>query len=45
MSDRHAGMMLGEIAAQAATSGEGELAFSCMRLVVHPSALQCTKDF
>jgi len=43
MSDRHADTTLGEIAAQAATSGECELtkfAFSCIRFVVHPSALQ-----
>jgi len=48
----HAGMMLGETAAQVATSGECELtkfAMSCyMRFVVHPRALHCyssTKDF
>jgi len=43
MSDRHAGMTHGEIAAQAATSGECELtkfAFSCIRFVVHPSTMQ-----
>jgi len=36
-------MTLGEIAVQAATSGYCELpkfAFSCIRFVVHPSALQ-----
>jgi len=41
MSDIHAGMTLGEIAAQAATCGECELtkfALSCIRFVVHPSA-------
>jgi len=43
LSDRHAGITLGEIAAQAATSGECELtkfAFSFMHFVVHASALQ-----
>jgi len=46
MSDRHAGVTLGEIAAQTATYGEGELtkkfAFrpSSIRFVVHPRALQ-----
>jgi len=42
LSDRHACRTLGEIAAQAATSGECELtkfAFSCIRFV-DPSALQ-----
>jgi len=35
-------MTLGEIAAQAATSGESELmklTYSCIRFVAHPSAL------
>jgi len=43
VSDRQATMTLGEIAAQAATSGECELTkftFSCIYFVVHPSALQ-----
>jgi len=43
MSDKHAGMTLSKIAAQAATSGECELtkfAFSCVRFEVHPSAMQ-----
>jgi len=43
LSDRHTGMTLGEIAAQAATSGECELtiyAFSYIRFVEHPSDLQ-----
>jgi len=42
MSDKHTGMMLCEIAAQAAISGECELtkfAFSCIRFV-YPSALK-----
>jgi len=37
--------MLGEVAAQAATSGEYELttfAFSCIRFVVHPADVQRT---
>jgi len=43
MSDVQTGMALGEIAAQVANSGECELtkfAFSFVRFVVHPSALQ-----
>jgi len=43
LSDRHTGMMLCEIAAQAATPGEYELtrfSFDYIRFVVHPSALQ-----
>ena len=42
-SDRHAGMTLDDIAVQAVSSGECELtkfASSCIRLVMHPSALQ-----
>jgi len=43
MSDRLAAMTFGEKAEQAATSGEYELTtftiFSCIRFVVHPSAL------
>jgi len=43
LSDKHAGMTLGEIAAQAATSGECELnrfALSCINFVLHPNVLQ-----
>ena len=41
-SDGQAGMTLGEMAAQAVTSGECELikfAFSCIGFMVHPRAL------
>jgi len=43
MSDRHAGMTLGKITVQAATSDKRELAtfaFGSIHLVVHQSALQ-----
>ena len=42
-SDKHAGMTLDEIAAQAAIFAECELtkfSFSCIRFGVHPSALR-----